>query len=210
MTLLAERTNQTELLTDPESTALKQEQVLGLSEDAPVVSMDRELGKKYGYVEFDYEAFGEEAERLGLSPQRASELSITINAKSGLDSDLGRYQPSKKLVMTTAGKHSNKVLSHELQHAADDEAGILGSTPSLGYRVGILAGRLMPLTVPLNIANAAAVVSGSELAERMHTPIFALTLLGGLASLGYWRNSSEVRARKAEKSSPQMITFHPR
>lgn len=190
-----------------------------ISANAPAVSMDINLGKKYKYADFDYEAFAEVHQAVsGDENPDASDLQIFVGDKGNFG-DLGYYDPDTteihihKLALTLKGQEgANSTLVHELQHYEDVAP---GEKPEKMYQLGIEAGRASNVLIPASLATFA----GSYVASKIETVAdYSETLkkTGGVLALGavavtavglaaYAGNEKERRARKAEHIYKQQI-----
>lgn len=176
-----------------------------IPDNAPVIAMDIALGKKYDSIDVDYAALAEQAEKVGLSTKRLSGLTIDLRL-SGL-ATVGEYKPKYRTIYVKSGPKSNQVLAHELQHAADDERGMPRS--NLSYYTGAVALRTAPIVaLSTLIPTYAGVNAGNKLAY-----MFALGPSQVIASLPlaigmfYYFSKDEVRARKAERDSREVISY---
>lgn len=165
-----------------------------LTENSPLVSVDVRLKDTHSSVDFDYDAYHKEAERVGLKPEAHSRHINII--KPGIIKN-GSYSPIDGSIDVAATKHPNKTLAHELKHAADDEDNLLeiDSRYAIG-KVGTIS------TLPLGAVNTAAAVGsimGNEKSEQLlRGPLPLLALGVGSATLvGYFSHPAERRARKA-------------
>lgn len=177
-----------------------------LREDDPIVSMDIALGKTYDEVDFDYDAFRDEAERLGMSPQDIGGMSVRLKQPRLLDTKGGFYDVNgDKGIIVNANHKVNRRISHELKHKADDVNGRLKKDTK--YKAGRFSAIMADKLVGLGAAGGVAAVAGSEIAEKVIASPYYLTVLGGTAlmSAGYFLHPAETRARKAARSSHHEI-----
>lgn len=186
-------------------------QPLTISENAPVVSMDIALGKKFKNVEFDYDAFDREAERIGMSQGHRGKLKIRLHDEG---EKYGEYFPSDKVIELKATSDASKGLSHELQHATDDENGIPFDDlrNRLAYRVNnILTSRaFLPATISSVLSYPAALAIGSPTLENISANMNkgVGVVIGSLAIAqvyAYWMHPNERRARMTERSTKEQI-----
>lgn len=181
----------------------------GLPEDSPLVSMDISLGKKYQEVNFDYDSFQQEAARLGLSPQDTAGMPMRIKAPRLKDVKGGFYDiDGDKGITVNANNKTNRRISHELKHKADDIKGM--PMKDAKYKVGRSSAIIFDKAAALGLIGGVAAVAGSEAAEHIVTNPAYLIGLGGtaLAATGYVFHPAERRARKAaESSSAQIVNF---
>lgn len=182
---------------------------------APIVAFDVELGKTHSSVDFDYAAYAEQAEQVGLSPEDAAALMIRV-AKPPQGSITGYYRPRSEnypgFIYASMNDSVNKTLAHELQHAADDAEGKLIS--DLRHKVGMIGVRLS--STALGIGTGALVTSiVSKIAELppalestleygSPSALIASTALGAWI-YGYHFNPHEMAARHAEARSIDVI-----
>ncbi|MGC1176575.1 MAG: hypothetical protein WA843_00750, partial [Candidatus Saccharimonadales bacterium] len=177
-----------------------------LSENAPIVSMDIRLGKKYKLVDFDYDEFSQEANRLGLSEEDVAGTPISIEKKGLLNIRKGFYDmDGDKGIRVKASRKVNSVLVHEVKHKADDSKGLIEK--GMSYRVG-RAGLVVgnKLGVPTGVAAGIAAGAGSKTAEHFITGPYPIAM-GALAvaAAGYVFHPPERRAKRAAKESTANI-----
>jgi hypothetical protein len=182
-----------------------------ISENAPAVSMDIALGKKFKNVEFDYDAFDREAERIGMSQGHRGKLKIRLHDEGEKH---GEYFPSDKAIELKTTSDVSKSLSHELQHATDDENGVPFDDlrNRLAYRANaILTSKVfLPATTGSILSYPAALVIGNPTLENISEDMSkgAVIAIGSLALVqfyAYWMHPNERKARMAEKSTREQI-----
>jgi hypothetical protein len=179
----------------------------GLSENSPTVTFDINLGKYYDSVDFDYKEFDREADKLGMSTDTRSGLSITFDSNINIltggrfhgDGDRIEIKTFKK-----SNKHINKYLIHEMQHAVDVQAGFV---PDYRYKVGRFAvNSFIGLTVAGFILGPVDLAVRNNIFER--GPYQAATLAAGAVMYwGYNRHPIERRAQKAAKDSQKKVVL---
>ena len=180
------------------------------NENVPIVSFDINLGKKYQFVDFDYEAFDEEANRLGISDEDKGGLSIEIKRKPSLINYRSRGSYWENHISVVSRKKVNQSFSHELKHYADDKVEPL--TIDTRYRIGKFSGYALAGLINAGLLELAiGEMPGPKQDEIFHHAddrrIFGAAMgTAFLARLwGYTLNPVEVRARKAAKQSQANI-----
>jgi hypothetical protein len=115
-------------------------EVLPSTDPMPIVTMDVKLGQQYSFIDFNYEQFNQEADRLGLSDEAKDKLSIGIKPRLPGGGNGGVYQPYAKSLYVRASNGVNKSLVHEMKHYADDEEGLIRLSPRhVMGKLGLLA-----------------------------------------------------------------------
>lgn len=123
-----------------ESVALTESSI---HDNSPTVVMDIRLGKRFSYIDFDYEAFDVLARRIALDPEITSDLTIRIGKKPHVVN--GSYSPSQNNLKVGMRPKVNETLTHELQHAKDTSHGMKqGARGALGT-LGILGVFMSPV-----------------------------------------------------------------
>lgn len=144
--------------------------MITVERDAPAVSFDTSLGERYSFVQFNEDEFDEEADRIGLSQGARAKLAIDVEGPEGSigRGTAGSYHIPKKRIKVKAGRHTNNSMRHEMKHAADDEAGLIGTR---GQRLaGNLSMSLSNATTAAQIGVFAAALMGmSEVAREIAT-----------------------------------------
>ncbi len=92
----------------------------------PEVSFDIRIGKKYRYVDFDYDAYFQKATEMGMTPEQIAAVSVHFK-KPSYSPLRGGYNRYDKKTEVRMARRANKTLVHELKHAADDTKGKLGN-----------------------------------------------------------------------------------
>lgn len=177
-------------------------------EHAPTVVFDVNLGKEYEYVDFDYDAFADQATQLGLSNEAAQDLTITVSAGVSKQ-DRGYYDDDEYAITLRARNYRDDTLTHELQHAADSKNGY----PRNNFRkkVGNAAVRPLRLCFPVSCGAVVVRAVGGQTGEIIanFSLVSALTI-GATALWGHLLHPLERRARKAEKTPyPSVLSFKP-
>jgi hypothetical protein len=194
-----------EITPEPLDSLSGQSPSFSLTENSPIVAFDVNLGKKYKHVDFDYEAYDRELQRQGM-PQDAKPLTITVSKNGSILS--GHYQNGE--IAVVAGKHTNRNLKHEIQHAVNGDDVALAKDRR--YRVGLRAAKIAPALIGADLsalaADSATHIPAVESAiARGSLP--AVLLAGGLALWGYHLHPAEKRARHTERqpSTGQIVSF---
>jgi hypothetical protein len=179
-------------------------EVRPIPDDAPIVSFDVNLGKKYKRIGFDYDAFARHSDNIDFDTFEQPPLIIQVEKPTMLAK--GFYNQSK-VIRVNAGSHMNMALRHEMIHALDHQRGHNMNT------VRKLIGSISSLFVyPASVAfgaNLIAEATGPESVYRIldSTP----ATLGRWAILatfawGYYFNPLERRARAgAREFAPEII-----
>lgn len=174
-----------------------------IPENATTVSFDVRLGKRYQYIDFDYQAFETEANRLELPSEEWPKLSIHYEGGSG-----GLYEPEKKKIhVGMAAIHgASHTTSHELQHAADDAKGLLECFDTRS-RIGAVSRIGVLITMVPGIVSVAAMpFSSSEtLAGIEHGTAATLAAMVAGFIYGAWYHPQETRALHASETSQVSI-----
>lgn len=188
---------------------------VGLPDDAPIVSIDTRLGKKYSQVDFDYDAYSRELDRQGMPPD-AQPMSIAIKKRSIADRVLSRYlgvyRGGRRQIEVSVTKHADRTLKHEMQYGVDHSKGMLKGSNDLRYSVGLRAAKaFMPVTLGTISLYTAHLISTLykhdpgllDEARIVSTPL--PIIVGGVAIWGYGMHPEERRAEKAADESPERI-----
>lgn len=108
----------------------------------PEVSFDIDLGKKYSYVDFDYDAYHRQVVRMGGDKVDYQEASIRFEDR-GLSLTRGYFSPSTEEIVVATGERTNATLAHETKHYLDGRDGLLDRrraiAANLSSRVSTLA-----------------------------------------------------------------------
>lgn len=187
--------------------AISSTQVATLPDHYPQVTFDVSLGKKYENVDFDYNSFAEEANRLGVAPEDIDKLSINIGAK--LPGKNGVYYPKNVTIDIAAKKTANKTLSHEIQHFSDDLQGNLIFDPRI--IIGDIATRASLPTSLTSLGLSVGYHARYIGAEITSAGVATCFMVAGAAIWGYSNHPIEKRAEQAAKdSTAKIITLDPR
>jgi len=188
-----------------------------IPEDAPTVSMDINLGKRYSQVDFDYEEFAKVNQVLDKERESpdTSDLHIVIGKKGATgvhgsfnswDNEIHVYKSATKREKT-----ANNTLIHELQHHNDIDPDYSHTKPY------ILAHKLRHTSPALSLSTTipnSANVFREAYSETLQYAAISLSL-GAIATTaivigGYNMNRFERRARKAaKKHRHEVIRFKP-
>ena len=193
-----------------------------IPDNAPAVSFDIRLGKKYDFVDFDYDAFNTIADDLGISDDARSSLNVIVDKRipRGLLT-LGRYISSEKTVRIKANRKANNTAKHELSHAADDANVVeFNNSRYLAGKIGIASMYGLVYIETLNAIYSTSGLTkalyGDSVAEAAHNfsetgfPI-AFVAANAAAIAGYYMHPIERKARQAAKQhQPDMLTLIPK
>lgn len=186
---------------------------VGLPDNAPIVSVDIKLGKKYKEVDFDYESYQRELDRQGM-PEDALPMNVLIKRRSIKDRLLARSLGSycRRHINVSATRDADKTLKHEMQHGVDDNNNILEAN-DFRYSMGIQAvDSFIPASlgavstqISLGLMSYFGKVNAGNLDRAVITAGIVPLLVGGVATWGYSMHPAERRAEKAAKQSPEKI-----
>ena len=175
------------------------------NENFPVVAVDISLGKRYDNVDFDYQQFDGEANRLGIADADKGELSILIkNRPPLLPGYAGDYKPVKSHIDVGVGRNVNKTLTYGMKQYADDKAGLRAG--NIRYKVGQVGMVLLQLDVVVAAAAEANILPKGFDTYFLNGPSEqAAAFYGLLWFVGYRLHPTERRARQAAKQSQASI-----
>lgn len=165
----------------------------------PQVSFSTKIGRKVKFIDFDYDAFFSEAEKMGIPKEYTQNLSVNITTPIPLVH--GSYSSSEKSIQVSfkGNKKTNKILAHELRHAADDTHGKnKSSIPNIIGSLGLIS------CIPSAITYYGTLLSGNESINNLSFRAYALSCAAHLTC--YTFRPIEIRARKAaRKNKAQFI-----
>ena len=175
-----------------------------MHDGSPTISVDASLGKRFKKIDFDYEAFDKEADRLGMPLESRSNLSIAIGDRGSGNF----YNPNTRTINIEAGARAHKAFVHELQHATDDTNDILKEDTR--FKAGNFGRKTAIYSAPVSAMNAGAawLAPIGVRQELLPINIAITTAVGSIALMylfGYYRHPLELKARKAEAESMSRI-----
>ncbi len=185
------------------------EQQQGIPENAPTVSMDINLGKKYKSVDFDYAAYDKASDAIGLSENGRSQQHIHVTGP-GRSLVNGVHSGEGHLISVKPRRDdkANNTLRHEMKHAADYENWLYrGKDPM--YRAGLVAGKLIvPYTVLLAASAVGSVAGVPGAKETFDSALLGSPAVSYPSLAGYYFHPKEVGARNAAAAtSEQILSF---
>ena len=147
------------------------------------------------------------ANRLGMSPEDTSKLSISIGGKGQLRTAKGSFSSLSESIGLKAKPTINRSLAHEMKHAADHASGTFENDGRY------VAGRLAQLaTVPAAVGWGAAEIAGAlgnHIGEYTSDPLALVAgAIGALSVWGYSLHPLELRANNfANQNNLQVISL---
>ncbi len=109
-----------------------------LSGVLPEVSFDIGLGKKYSYVDFDYNAYQREVNDMGGTRTDFENAKILFKDQ-GISTTRGSYSPVDESIVVKLSSKTNQVLAHETRHYIDHQRGQLDKTRAISANLSYAA-----------------------------------------------------------------------
>ena len=171
------------------------------TEVLPEVSFDIDLGRKYSYVDFDYDAYRNQIRSMGGDELDFQQADIRFEDR-GLSVTRGYYSPTTEEIVVAASGRTNTVLAHETQHYLDGRDGLLDRrraiAANLTSRVSNLATLALFATIGMSALPETNPIGeiGDALIDEVRITQFAAAVT---AFYLYYLSPAEMRARQSSR-----------